>query len=248
MHPRLERVSRWVWLANGVIVLLVLVVTGVAMLTGWLTDGRATASADQAAVPQEGVPPSAAVRYDAPLPVVGSATRLVLLRETRGLPTGPLPSPAYGRGAGAVVNVALLAPDGTARLLFDRPVRVAWLSFPGAPEWAVGPMAADSAQRFAAYAVIEEDTDRDGELGITDDVRLFVSTLDGGGLRGVLPAGHRLEGARALADGRWLVATLGPGTPRPQRAFILDPGRLTLTPFAALDSAAAQAAAIARRR
>jgi hypothetical protein len=241
LRESLQRLSRWIWLINGVILLSALVVTGLAMLAGWLSYGRGGADPVEQDSATGGVAMAAPViRYDPPLDLPGSATRLVLVREGRGLPTPPIPPVGSYRAAGAVVNVALLDGGGRGRLLFDRPVRILSVSYAGAPEWLYGPLQPGASQTGIAYAVIDGDTDRDGRIGEMDDVRLYVSALDGAGLHGLLPPGHRLVGMHRLGD-RWMVTTLQrQGPVRRQSSFLYDEAS-GLRPYTTMDSLAARA-------
>lgn len=224
------RLSRWVWLINGILLLGALATAGVVMLVGWLMYGRAPAPAEVAADSTPRAARPAGVRYDAPVPIPGSRVSLVLMRSGRGLPSGPLPSGAAYRAAGEVVNVGFLLPDGTARLLLDRPARIQWISYPGAPDWLAGPLEPSAGPPRIAYAIASDST----------GPSLFVSGLDGTGLRRVLPDGLRVQAVRALPGGAALVAAAGEVG---QRAFLLEGD--SLRPFAALDSLAVTAARIA---
>ena len=238
----LQRLSRWVWLINGLILLATLVVVGVTLLFGWITYGRGAASpdAEKPVVADSPAVPPPAIRYDPPQELPGTSVRMVLVREGRGLPTPPIPPAASYRAAGAVVNVAFLDADGRGRLLFDRPVRIGAVSFPGAPAWLAGPLEPGAAQGHIAYAVIDADTDGDGRVGEMDDVRLYASALDGAGLRSLLPDGHRLVGMHRLGD-RWMVTALqGRGPGRRQKSFIYDE-TAGLRPFTTMDSLAVRA-------
>jgi hypothetical protein len=188
-----------------------------------------------------GTPPRI-IRYDLPEAIEGTGTRIVLVREGRGLPSSPLPSAGAYRAAGAVVNVAFVDPDGGVRLLFDRPARIFWVSYPGAPEWEAGPLPSTAGQRQIAYAAATVDSNRDGQVDLSDDPQLFMSSLEGDGLRPILPGGLRFEGMRPLRAGLWLVSALeGSGAGRRQRAFVFSAETGEVRPFAALDSMAIRA-------
>lgn len=245
MRESLQRLSRWVWLVNGVILLATLVVTGISLLVGWVVYGRGAPAGEPEAVQARDstAHPPPAIRYDPPLTLPGTAARLVLVREGRGLPTPPIPPAASYRAGGAVVNVAFIEGDGGGRLLFDRPARVAAIAFPGAPEWLSGPLESAPQQSHIVYAVADRDTDGDGRVGELDDIQLYASAMDGSGLTALLPAGLRLAGMHRLGD-RWMVSALeGRGAARRQRAFIYDESS-GLRPFTTMDSLATRAGRI----
>jgi hypothetical protein len=244
-------VSRWVWLINGIILLGVMIVLGVAMLVGWATSGSGDRAAQSDSIDHTDTirAPRTSIRYDLPEPIEGTATRVVLVREGRGLPSGPLPSAGAYRAAGAVVNVAFMDVDGSVRLLFDREARVFWVSYPGAPEWVSGPLGVEPGQRQIVYAAATRDSNGDGRIDVADDPRLFMSSLEGRGIRAVLPEGLRFEGMRSLRPGLWLITALeGSGASRRERAFLFAVETGELRPYGALDSVAARAGSIVRRR
>jgi hypothetical protein len=121
------------------------------------------------------------------------------------------------------------------------------VSYPGAPDWMSGPIPPEPGQRFISYVAATADTNRDGAVDLSDEPRLYLSSLEGTGLRDVLPAGHRFEAMRPLHAGLLLILTrqgAGPGSA--QRSFLLATETGELRPYAALDSVAARASAIAK--
>lgn len=252
-----ERTDRWlkrIWLVNG-IVLLALPVVGLAaaaftMLGNWRGD-RAVAVA--ATAPDEGAATAdrvRAVRFDVPVDVRGTATRLVLVRNGASYLAGSDDYPSSGSGKsqreGPIVNVAFLPADGAAgRLLLDRPAYLSDVSWPGEPY-----DRADSLQTWISYEVALEDTNGDGSLDDEDRKELYVSDLEGHALRRVLPAGWRLEDYESLGDGRTLVVT-ALAAPKPgeqwderralERAFRYDVPAGRIESFAALDSLVVEA-------
>ena len=238
MRLRARVISQWVWLINGVILLAALAVTGIAVLVGWMTSRPGRPAAGEAAtIPISTAP--AHITYDPPATTADGRHSVVLMRDGRGLPS--LPTTA-GRGAGAVVNVAVITSDGSGRLLLNRPARVAWLTFPGAPDWMAGPLGTDAPPGKVLLAVISSDSTGDGVLSGEDGAELFAAALDGGPPQTVLPAGLHVRGIQAT-DGAWLITAYDPAE-KAQRAFGYDGNAATALPT--LDSLVRAAAAISR--
>ncbi|MFL5540949.1 MAG: hypothetical protein ACJ8J0_18295 [Longimicrobiaceae bacterium] len=242
---RVDRVLRWVWLINGVLLLALLVFAGGFVAIGALAnlDGGSPApshkaSTDSVRAAEAGGP----IRYDTPMPVRGSATRIVLIRRGTGYAYSSTASSTSAGGEGAVVNVAFLDASG-ARLLLDRPGFIRRVRFPGRePE-----VAGDSALRWIVYEMALEDSNADRTVDDRDRRSLYVTDLDGRGLRRVLPQGFELREWEGEPDGSLVVTGLelapAPGGRMRQRAFVLDPAG-AVRPYAALDSVAAQAGRI----
>jgi hypothetical protein len=239
---RFDRVLRWVWMINGVVLLALLVAGGVFVLIGALaglgggdaspvTSARADSARTRAAAP---------LRYDPPETVRGSGVRIVVIHRGTGYTYRNSSSAARGPEAPAV-NVAFLDASG-ARLLLDRPAYIAHLRYPGQA-------AADArgdTLRWIVYEAALDDTNHDRRVDDRDARSLYVSALDGRGFRRVLPASYELRDWAGQPDGS-LVATavqLQPGSaPMPERAFVLDPAG-AVRPYAALDSAVTAAGTI----
>jgi len=242
---RVDRVLRWVWLINGVLLLGLLVFGAGFVAIGALSargGGSPVASSVRSAdsAQAEG---SGTIRYDPPVPVRGRATRVVLIRRGTGYSYSSTASSTSAGGEGAVVNVAFLEGDG-ARLLLDRPGFIRRVRFPGHD---LAEAAGDSTLRWIVYEMALQDSNADGTVDDRDRRSLYVTDLDGRGLRRVLPEGIELREWAGQPDGS-LVATglelaLAPGGRMRQRAFVLDPAG-TVRPYAALDSVAAQAGRI----
>jgi hypothetical protein len=242
---RVDRVLRWVWLINGVLLLALLVFAGGFVAIGALANlggGSPTpshkASTDSVRAAEAGGP----VRYDTPVPVRGSATRIVLIRRGTGYAYSSTASSTPAGGEGAVVNVAFIDASG-ARLLLDRPGFIRRVRFPGRePE-----VAGDSTLRWIVYEMALEDSNADRTVDDRDQRSLYVTDLDGRGLRRVLPQGFELREWEGEPDGSLVVTGLelapAPGGRMRQRAFVLDPAG-AVRPYAALDSVAAQAGRI----
>lgn len=224
MKPSLDRALRIVWLVIGVLLLGTLVVSLAFFAAGFLRTRGAAADADRAvaeAVPAEA--DGAGVRLTLPQRVRGTDTRIAFVVR----PGAPAPrAPEPGRVQG-VVNVVFLDPDGAPRLLLDRPAEVREVRFPAEGEEGEEP------QRWITY-----------EIAHGGEVALFLSALDGRSLRHVVAPPLRYLAHRPFGPGRVLVYAMAGAPPR-QRAFLYDVDAAALTPFAALDSVAAEAARIA---
>jgi len=243
---RVDRVLRWVWLINGVLLLALLVFAGGFVAIGALSGlggGSPAPSRPAGAGSVRRAEAEAPIRYDPPVPVRGSGTRVVLIRRGSGYAYSSTASSTTTGGEGAVVNVVFLEGAG-ARLLLDRPGFIRRVRFPGHdPAEVVG----DSALRWIVYEMALRDSNADGAVDDRDRRSLYVTDLGGRGLRRVLPEGYELREWAAEPDGS-LVATGLELTPAPggrmrQRAFVLDAAG-TVRPYAALDSAAADAGRI----
>ncbi|HSU16789.1 hypothetical protein [Longimicrobium sp.] len=240
---RVERILRWVWLINGLVLLALLVAGGIFLLIGALAGlgGGDTASAPATRADSSRAEAAAPLRYDPPEAVRGSDARIVVIRRGTGYTYRNTSSSARGPEAPAV-NVAFLDARG-ARLLLDRPAYIAHVRYPGQA-------AADARSdtlRWIVYEAALGDSNGDGRVDSRDRRSLYVSALDGRGFRRVLPDGYELRDWAGQADGS-LVATavqLQPGSaPMPERAFVLDASG-AVRPYAALDSVVAAAGGIA---
>jgi hypothetical protein len=242
MPGRLDRALKIVWLTIGLLVLAGIVVAGISVLASFVQSGgepgasspTRVAGAAQAAT-------AAALRYDEPVAIRGTAWRLIAIRRAAE------PSD-YGASSGApsraVVNVVFLGPDGAARLLLERPAFVRAIDVPG-------PASPDSAARWISYEIAFTDTDRDGRLGPGDRTGLYVSALDGTGLRPVLPPGALPRAHAALDAGHLLaLALVPPADPLAperrweERAFVNDAAAGITRPLASVDTLLARAARI----
>ena len=255
--------DRWLkrlWLVNGVLLLILIVLSTGAVAVTWLSgafSGRnavlAPDSTRNAAVAPR------AVRYSPPRAIWGTKSRVVVVRygrgqQGRGLGWGSEMSGSEyysydgGRDAdGPVVNLLFLPATGAGRVLLDKPAYVSWFDYPSTKD--------DSLQRWITYRIALDDTNNDGRLDSDDRVDLFVSDLDGSNLRRVLPPGMRLLDHQAVGDGRHLVVTAlqvpadfrGSDDELPQRAFLYDVLTGSTTPYAAVDSLVRNAANVLAR-
>jgi hypothetical protein len=163
-------------------------------------------------------------------------------------------------GAGPLVNVIFLTPGAPqGRVLLDHPAFIRNLHYPSRerpnPFIGTGRSEVDSLQSWISYEIADRDTNRDGKLSEEDRAGLFVSGLDGSGLRRVLPETYWLVSHQPTPDRRGLlVMALEPPRGKAvkleemrQRSFIYDAASGRLVPYAVLDSAADRAARIVGR-
>jgi hypothetical protein len=193
------------------------------------------------------------VRYGVPRPIRGTATRIVMVGYGTGHTYGPGLSGEYGDEGrpGAEVNVMFLDAAG-ARLLLDRPAFIHRVSYPQPdPEPGMDPSAG---RAWISYVLALDDTNGNGRLDERDASALYVTDRDGRNLRPVLRPPLRYKEHDGLDAGRILVYALEPPAGAEveedrmrQRAFIYDVASARLSPYAALDSAAARAGQILRR-
>src|SRR2546425_179442 len=247
--------DRWLkrlWMVNGVLLLILMVLGTGALLVTWLSGAFGGKNAVLAPDPTRGpaVKPRA-VRYSPPRAIWGTKTRLVIVRYGKGQQGAGmgLASDSYGYRDedGPVVNLLFLTGTSPGRILLDKPAYVSSFDYPSSKE--------DSLQHWLTYQIAFEDTNADGRLDSYDRVDLYVSYLDGSNLRLVLPPGMRLLDHHEVGDGRHLVVTAlqvprdwrGSDDELPQRAFLYDVPTGTTTPYTALDSLVRDAARVLGR-
>ncbi|HEX8454779.1 MAG TPA: hypothetical protein VF647_22065 [Longimicrobium sp.] len=271
MEPGSDRLLKRVWLVNGFIVLaLGLLSIGMLLFTflGETFRPRSEPAVRVAAGTPDARSAPRAIRYGAPTVVRGTPTQLVTVHH--GEADQPLAEnyadEAYSttsRGAyhGPVVNVIFLTPGAPqGRVLLDHPALIRNLQYPSRerPDAYLSPgggSQADSLQTWISYEIADRDTNGDGKLSAADQAGLFVSALDGTGLRRVLPDPFRLVSHEPTPDRRGLlVMALEPPRGKEvkeeemrQRSFIYDVASGRLVPYAVLDSAADRAARIVGR-
>ena len=249
MKLSLDRALKLLWLSIGALLLLFLAAGAVMMVSqairnaGARDDAVRVASEDRPARQE-----ARAIRYGEPAAIRGTATRIVLVEYGTGYEYGRGVSGYAGdRRAGAAVNVIFVDAEG-ARLLFDRPAFIREVSYPRAEDENEAP------RGWITYVAAMDDTNRNGRMEELDAAGLYVTDLDGRNLRPVLAPPLRYLGHSALDPARILVYALEPPAGAAveeermrQRAFIYDVGAGRLSPYAALDSAAAQAGRILQR-
>jgi len=237
---RLQLALRWVWLVIGVLV-LVLLVWAVVFMLHESTGGGGTAAADTARADSAGAKKVEPLRYGPPQAITGSATRIVLIRRGSGYTYSSRAVASAPSGQAPMVNVAFLEGAG-ARLLLDRPAYLSKVSFPGS---AAAPAPSDSL-RWIVYEMAVGDGDGNGRVDESDGRSLYVTDLQGHGLRRVLPQGYELRDWAPQPDGSLVITAVQltrDAERMPERAFVLDAAG-TVRPYAALDSVVDAAARI----
>lgn len=247
MKPSLDRSVKMLWLAIGALLLLCLAVAGVMVLSqviGNAGAGREAARVASQASPVAQEPQS--VRYGMPDSIRGTATRIVVVHRGGLTYSGRRESYESSGGARDEANVMFLDGDEV-RLLLDRPAYIREVSYPK-------PADADAPRGWISYVLALDDTDRSGTLDGRDKAALYVTDLEGRNLRPVIRPPLRYHGHTALGPMRILVYALQDSAGARvdeyrmrQRAFIYDVASGRLSPYAALDSAAARAGRILRR-
>ena len=251
MKLSLDRTFRVVWLVVGGLLLLFLLVGGVLIAAQWI--GNAGAAEDAERVAGTAQPPrdeSRVVRYELPVAIRGTSTRMVLVLP--GEESGRSRSDYYdGRGGGSWVNVIFLDDSG-ARPLLDRPAYIRDVDHPEQQGRNAAP--SDSLQTWITYVMALDDSNRNDEMDSQDAQGLYVSDVEGRNLRPVLRPPLRYVGYQPMAGGRMLVYALEPPAGQqvdekrmPQRAFIYDVASGRLSPYTALDSAVARAVQVVGR-
>jgi hypothetical protein len=258
MPLNLDRLFRGIWLANGILLLLLAIgLLGVAVygfFDAVIWDDPGVQPITEGAPTQGDLRPRA-IRYDEPERLLNSPWRLVQVRygtdyAKPGVGDLAVASTSSERAAyagGPLVNVMFFLPDsGVGRLLLDRPAYIRSLDFaPEHPRYAAGRV---DTVPWITYSVAFDDTDGNDRLDDEDAAELYISDLDGSRFRRVLPAGFRVTSTQVLPDHDLLVLALdaqgADDTPQdqlPQRAFRFSPRTGELTSDAVLDSLAADA-------
>jgi hypothetical protein len=258
------RLFRRIWLTNGIL-LLALLVGGLGLGAYgvlnqlWGSDENGVRPAPGGAQHTDLRP--RAIRYDEPERILNSPWTLVQVHygSNFGASLGGsagLASVAYDRSlgtGGALVNVMFLPPDGgPGHLLLDRPAHIQSMDFPREHR-RFSEEHVDSVP-WITYAIAFEDTDQSGRLDHQDAAELYISDLDGGAFRRVLPTGLRVSSTQVLPDRQILVLALDgrgsehkPDDQLSQRAFRYNPRTGELTTDTVLDSLALTAGRILGR-
>lgn len=237
---RLQLALRWVWLAIGVLV-LVLLVWAVVFMLHESTGGGGTAAADGTRADSARAKKGEPLRYGPPQAIAGSATRIVLIHRGSGYTYSSRALSSAATGQAPMVNVAFLEGAG-ARLLLDRPAYISKVSFPGS---GTAPAPSDSL-RWIVYEMAVGDGDGNGRVDESDPRSLYVTDLQGCGLRRVLPQGYELRDWAPQPGGSLVITGVQltrDADRMPERAFVLDAAG-TVRPYAALDSVVDAAARI----
>lgn len=258
---RIDQVLKWIWLGIGVAMLALLAFVGVLFVRDLVRGGGGGGDAVPAKpAATQGPERPRVVRYGTPAEIRGSATRIVLVRHGQGYGASLDGGYASGSGSdrpseGPVVNVAFLDTAG-GQLLLDRPAYIRGVTWPGGTAESVPMNLTDSLPPlpWIVYEMALDDSNSDGRLDHRDGSALYVTDLDGRGLRRVLPAGFELRHWERQRDGSLVITALplppaGKKVDRdelPQRAFVMATNG-QVRPYAALDSLAEAAGRILRK-
>ena len=253
-----DRLFRRLWLVNGIMFLVALVgIIGVVVynfVSETFRDPGPEVRAE-ATEGEGGEPPAArAIRYSEPQTIYGTTVGLIAVTHgaapmsSAGMAV-TMPSSSYGlyESEGPTVKVIFLDRGAaTGRLLLDRPAYIRLIDYPLSKD--------DSLQRYISYSIMFDDTNGDGALDHEDAAAVYVTDLEGRGLRRASPEGIVVQSHDLMDDGRLLILGV-PQPPKgekeermPQRAFIHDFARGTTTPLTALDSLALRAGTVLRGR
>lgn len=243
MTTRLDRMLRWVWLIIGVLLLTIIVGSlifvaseAISSRGGGPSAPDSTSSSLEADSGKVGTP----LRYDPPEAIGGSAARIVMVRRGSGYTYRSTASPVPASGEAPAVNVAFLEGEG-ARLLLNGPAYIRRVAFPGSPRVAPG-----DTLRWIVYEMALEDSNGNGRMDESDRRSLYVTDLQGRGLRRVLPPGYELRDWAPQPGGSLIVTGVQlaqDADAMVQRAFVVDAAG-AVRPYAALDSVIDAAARI----
>ncbi|HET7460826.1 MAG TPA: hypothetical protein VFJ82_06250 [Longimicrobium sp.] len=242
---RLQLVLRWVWLLIGVLLLglLVAAVVFVVRESAGGGGGGAASKADSARDAQARARKAEPLRYGPPQAIAGSPARIVLIRRGSGYRYSSTALSSASTGQAPMVNVAFLEGSG-ARLLLDRPAYISEVTFPGSA--AGRSMVQADSLRWIVYEMALDDGDGNEKVDEADPRSLYVTDLEGRGLRRVLPPGLELRDWAPQPGGSIVITAVQltrDAAQMPERAFVLDAAG-TVRPYAALDSVVDAAAQI----
>jgi hypothetical protein len=248
----LNRTLALLWLAIGVLLLLFLVgVLGMIVTQAIRNAGAGSEAVRIATEDQPMRQEPRAIRYTPPLDVRGTQTRIVMVSYGADHEASFMFEGGYASSGPrtASVNVIFVDANG-ARLLLDRPAYIRDVSYPHRTE--DDPL--DPPRSWISYVVALDDTNGNGELEHRDAATLYVTDLDGRDFRPVIRPPLRYHHHGVLDPARILVYALEPPAGQDveekrmrQRAFVYEVASGRLSPYAAVDSAAARAGQILQR-
>jgi hypothetical protein len=248
----LNRTLALLWLAIGVLLLLFLVgVLGMIVMQAIRNAGAGSEAVRIATADQPMRQEPRAIRYSPPLEVRGTQTKIVMVSYGTDHEPAVVFDGGYASSGPQTANVNVIFVDANgARLLLDRPAYIREVSYPRmAPE-----APSDPPRDWITYVVALDDTNGNGELEHRDAATLYITDLDGRNFRPVVRPPLRYHHHSVLDPARILVYALEPPAGQEveekrmrQRAFIYEVASGRLSPYAAMDSAAARAGRILQR-
>ena len=253
-----ETSDRWlkrIWLVNGLVILPLLLFAGASLLwtagSGWWGGPGGITAQEPVRQDSTAVRPRA-VRLGTPQAIAGTGAMLIAVQHGRGnYPTGSyaFSGDSYGvnggrYGEGPVVNMMVLSPGGDGRLVFDRRAVIASWDRPEPDN------EKDVGQSWIAYRAVLVDTNGNGRLDEEDRHDLYLTSLDGSGLRRVLTDSYSVRSYQRLRDPeRLLVYAIRHAEDlaeedRPLHAFLVDPGTGSAEPYDQVNQLVEQAGRI----
>lgn len=256
---RLDAWLKRLWLVNGFALLVLTVVLGGMAASSAVTGWRYERDVVHVAAPGEATSPDPtprAVRIGNLVPIRGTTTRLAVVQHGRSQLDPDVLRLAgsmgeYSRFQGPDVNVVFVDPgDEPGRLLLDVPAIVLRVDHPSPRDTTF------RERNWIAYWIVTADTNRNGRLDGDDRAELYVSELDGTGLRRVLDDRYHPESFEPIGDGSRIriLALEGPlemwvESPDrlPQRVLVYDHRTGAVEPDRALNELIERAGAVLTR-
>lgn len=249
MISRLDTILKWLWLINGIVLLVLMGMLSYVLFNELFRDRTTRNQAVAIAPPDDPKVGIRAIRYDSPDAVYGSSSSIIRVRYGRAFePASPVllaKSGSYRSTAwsGPVVNAIFLdSEDDTEHLLLDRPAYIDNIDYPESEH--------DLHQTWISYEIALEDSTGDGQLDDDDDLILFISDLHGRNLKRILPEGLIAKWHGVHAEGSQILifaldrTGLNKSVPHeqlPQRALVFDVDTGKTEPYSDLNEIARMA-------
>ncbi len=238
-----------IWFVNGIVFFLLVLTLVVALVNSVTSDRRRNARVDPVQTTDtresEQVAPRA-VRYSEPVDIRGTNARFINVHHGSGyyhndkeVDEVPYSSGNYAFDSrGPKVNVIFVTPDSKGHLLFDQPVVIESIDYPSKNE------NINLKQNWISYEVISADTNNDGKLTSDDRTDLYLTNLNGSGLKRLLDDKYDIIGNYAYNEGAQMLIYArqlnlngknAKTTELRQVAFLYDPATGQLKAYDALN-------------